>query len=349
MKRLGLIIFVIAILFVFHNCTPRVKDAKTTAISEKSISIAFYNVENLFDTIDSPNTEDSEFLPGSKLDWNTKKVNQKIENISKVLFSIDKNPPAIIGLCEVENRAILNDLIQQSELKNYDYKVIHKESPDFRGIDVALLYKEGSYTPLQNEWIKIQFPFDTAYTTRDILYSKGLLSNNDSIHIFVNHWTSRWGGQEVTEAKRIFIAELLKEKTDNILSRDPYANILIMGDLNDNPTDKSLIEGLDCASISDNINPKQMYNLSLSKFQNGEGTLFYKSWDLFDQMVVSGNLIQTNSSTKIKGNTHHILRKEWMIFTDNKGNQRPNRTASSGRYYGGYSDHLPIWLELELK
>lgn len=349
MKRLGLIIFVIASLFVFHNCNPSVKESGKTKFLEKSISIAFYNVENLFDTIDSPDTEDSEFLPGSKLDWNTKKVNQKIENISKVLLSMNDIPPAIIGLCEVENRGILNDLIQQSELKDHGYKIIHKESPDFRGIDVALLYKEASYSPLQNKWINIQFPFDSAYTTREILYSKGLLSNNDTIHIFVNHWTSRWGGQEVTEAKRIFIAKLIKDKTDGILSQNPHANILIMGDLNDNPTDKSMTEGLDCVSISDKVNPKQLYNLSLKKFQNGEGTLYYKSWDLFDQMVVSGNLIQANSSSKVKGNTHQILREEWMIFTDNKGNQRPNRTASSGKYYGGYSDHLPVWLELELK
>jgi len=349
MKKLGLITFAIAILFVIQNCNPVVKDSGKTDLSEKSISIAFYNVENLFDTIDSPDTEDSEFLPGSKLDWNTKKVNQKIENISKVLLSIDDVSPAIIGLCEIENRGILNDLVQYSELNNQNYQVIHKESPDFRGIDVALLYKEGSYTPLQNEWINIQFPFDTTYTTRDILYSKGLLSNNDTIHLFVNHWTSRSGGQEVSEAKRIFLAELLKEKTDHILRKNANANIIIMGDLNDNPTDKSLMEGLNCDSISSNVNPSKMYNLSLQKFQNGEGTLFYKSWDLFDQMIVSGNLVLANSKSKVKGNTHHILRKEWMIFTDNKGNQRPNRTASSGRYYGGYSDHLPVWLELELK
>lgn len=343
MKKSGLFIFAIAILFVIQNCNPVEK------VTEKTISIAFYNVENLFDTINSPNTEDSEFLPGSKLDWDTKKVNQKIENISKVLLSMNKIPPAIIGLCEVENKEIVSDLIQQSDLKNFDYKIIHKESPDFRGIDVALIYKEGSYSPIQNEWIKIKFPFAADYTTRDILYSKGLLSNNDTIHIFVNHWTSRWGGQEVTEAKRIFLAELLKEKTNSILSKNANANIIIMGDLNDNPTDKSLMEGLDCSNISDNVDPQQMYNLSLQKYQNGDGTLFYKSWDLFDQMVVSGNLILNNSSSKVKGNTHYILKEEWMLFTDNKGNKRPSRTASSGRYYGGYSDHLPVWIELELK
>lgn len=349
MKKSGLFIFAIAILFVIQNCNPVEKDSKKTAVSEKSISIAFYNVENLFDTIDSPDTEDSEFLPGSKLGWDTKKVNQKIENISKVLLSMNKIPPAIIGLCEVENKEIVSDLIQQSDLKNYDYKIIHKDSPDFRGIDVALIYKEGSYTPIKNEWIKIQFPFATDYTTRDILYSKGLLSNNDTIHIFVNHWTSRWGGQEATEAKRIFLAELLKEKTNSILSKNANSNIIIMGDLNDNPTDKSLMEGLNCSSISDHINPQKMYNLSLPKYQNGDGTLFYKSWDLFDQMVVSGNLILTNSHSKIKENTHYILKEDWMLFTDNKGIKRPSRTASSGRHYGGYSDHLPVWIELELK
>ena len=349
MKKLGLIIFVIAILFSFHNCNPDAKDSGKIGFSEKSIAIAFYNVENLFDTIDSPDTEDSDFLPDSKLNWDTEKVNQKIENLSRVLLSINETPPAIIGLCEIENQNILDDFIEQSNLKNYNYQVIHQESPDFRGIDVALIYQQGKYRPVANEWIEIKFPFDADYTTRDILYSKGLLSNNDTIHIFVNHWTSRWGGQEATEAKRIFLAELVKTKCDEILAQNTNANIIVMGDLNDNPTDKSLMEGLEAKAVSETVANNMMYNLSLPKYQNGEGTLFYNSWDLFDQMVVSGNLVASGSITKVKGNTHYIFKEEWILFTDNNGNQRPSRTASSGRYYGGYSDHLAVWMEIELK
>lgn len=340
MKKLGIIPFAIGIIFILTQCE---------APKTEFVKMAFYNVENLFDTIDSPDTEDSEFLPESRLNWDTEKMNQKIENISKVLLSIDlKSPPAIIGLCEVENLFILNALIENSDLKKYNYKTIHKESPDFRGIDVAIIYRPDQYKPIKNEWIKIEFPFDEGYTTRDILYSKGLLANNDTLHIFTNHWTSRWGGQEVTEAKRIYLAELTKLKTNQILARNPNANIIIMGDLNDNPTDKSLLEGLEAASIADELNSNALYNLSLDKYLNGEGTLFWKTWDLFDQMIVSGNLVKEGSSTKLVGNTHYIFKEDWMLFTDNDGNHRPSRSASSGKYYGGYSDHLPVWLELKL-
>lgn len=339
MKRFGLLIIAIGILITFQQCSTKYK----------SVKLAFYNVENLFDTIDSPNTNDAEFLPGSKLGWNTTKVNQKIKNISKVLLSINaQNPPALIGLCEVENRKILSDLIQHSDLKKYNYEIIHKDSPDFRGIDVALLYRKGSYKPIKNEWIKIQFPFDSIYTTRDILYSKGKLNNGEVIHVFINHWTSRWGGQAITEAKRIYIAKLINAKTAQLLQQDSKANIIIIGDLNDNPTDKSLMEALATKKPKTTIQAKSLYNLSLPKFNNGDGTLFWKSWDLFDQVVVSGNLLIPENAVSVKENTHSILKEEWMLFTDKNGNKRPSRTASGGKYYGGYSDHLPVWLELEL-
>jgi endonuclease/exonuclease/phosphatase family metal-dependent hydrolase len=339
MKYFGLLIIAIGILITFQQCSTE----------HKSVKLVFYNVENLFDTIDSPDTNDAEFLPESKLNWNTNKVNQKIKNLSKVLLSIDsQNPPALIGLCEVENREILSDLIQYSNLKKYNYQIIHKNSPDFRGIDVALLYRKGSYKPIKNEWMTIQFPFDSMYTTRDILYSKGKLNNGEVIHVFINHWTSRWSGQVITEAKRIYIAKLINAKTAQLLQQDPKANIIIMGDLNDNPTDKSLMEALAAKNPETTIQAKSLYNLSLSKFNNGEGTLFWKSWDLFDQVVVSGNLLAPENAVSVKGNTHFIFKEEWMLFADKNGNKRPSRTASRGKYYGGYSDHLPIWLELIL-
>ncbi len=346
MKRLGIIFFASIIVLFLFNC----RSDKGTSDTPQSIKIAFYNLENLFDTIDDPNTEDSEFLPDSKLNWDTKKVSKKIENISKVLLGIGKtNPPEIIGLCEVENQNILTDLIQLSDLKKHNYQIIHKESPDFRGIDVALIYRQEKYTPIKNEWIKINFPFDPDYTTRDILYSEGKLVNGDTVHIFVNHWTSRWGGQEVTEAKRIYIAKLIKSKTDQILENNPHANIIIMGDLNDNPTDKSLTEGLKCISLNGSAKNNKLYNLSAPKYSNGEGSLYYKSWDLFDQMIVSGNLLNKQSKTSVHGSTHNIFKEDWVLFTDNKGNKRPSRTASGGKYYGGYSDHLPVWIELDFK
>jgi len=310
--------------------------------------IAFYNVENLFDTIDDPNVNDEEFTPEGRQNWNSEKYATKLDHISQVFLSMDSaQAPVLIGMAEIENRQVLEDLIQKSHLKDFNYGIIHQESPDFRGIDVALIYRPDIYTPIINQWFAIHFPFDSAYTTRDILYSKGNIFGDKVLHVFVNHWTSRSGGQEVTDTKRNFIATFLKTKTDSILSVEPDANILIMGDLNDNPTDISITESLNALPISDPISKNKLYNLSLQKFQNGEGTLYYNSWDLFDQVIVSGNLLIENSSLIIDPSSFEIYNPDWIVFKDNKGIKRPNRTASGNRYYGGYSDHLPVYITIK--
>ncbi len=328
------------VLILINACTDY-KPGQNSAI------LAFYNVENLFDTIDDPGINDEEFLPEGRQKWNTVKYNHKIENISKVLLSIDSiQPPAIIGLAEVENKQVLAELIQNSGLKNFHYSIIHKNSPDFRGIDVALIYRPDLYKPEINEWIHIDFPFDSAYTTRDILYSKGKIFEDEIIHVFVNHWTSRYGGAEVTEAKRKYLGALLKAKSDSILNTNPNARIFIMGDLNDNPTDLSLTESLGALPVSGEIKNPYLYNISLAKFNDGEGTLYYRSWDLFDQIVVSGSVLKENATLTLSEKDIQIHKPGWILFTDNNGIRRPNRTASGGRYYGGYSDHLPVYIEL---
>jgi hypothetical protein len=312
------------------------------------IKIAFYNVENLFDTIDDPITNDAEFLPDGKQKWDLKKYTHKLDQISKVLSAIDTvNFPAIIGLCEVENRLVLEDLIKHPNLKEGNYSIIHKNSPDFRGIDNAIIYRSDLYTPTSNQWINVSFPFDTAYTTRDILYTQGVVYGTETIHLFVNHWTSRWGGAEASAPKRIHIAKIIKSYTDKILAEDPKANIIIMGDLNDNPTDVSIVEHLKAANIIDESQNTELYNLSTNMFLNGDGTLYYKSWDLFDQMIVSGNLLDSNLGLVLTSKEHDIFKPEWVLFTDNKGVKRPNRTASGSRYYGGFSDHLAVSLTLK--
>ena len=315
-------------LFLITSCT---------SVNEtEDLRVAFYNVENLFDTVDDPSINDEEYLPDGRAKWDQEKYDHKINQLARVLSSIDTTAlPGIIGLCEVENKGVLEDLTSHPKLIGGDYKIIHKNSPDFRGIDVALIYQNGTYKPIENEWMNVTFPFDER-TTRDILYSKGMIMGGQTVHIFVNHWTSRWGGAAETEPKRIFIANLIKEKTDEILEDDPMAQIIIMGDLNDNPTDKSLMENL----ISEDL-----YNLSAPKFANGEGTLYYRSWDLFDQMIVSKSLID-EQGIDVLNKTHDIFKTDWLLFTDNKGNKRPNRTGSGGRYYGGFSDHLAVSLVL---
>lgn len=339
MKNLFYPIISLLLIIGFYSCSVK---------QSPDITIAFYNVENLFDTIDDPITNDAEFLPDGKQKWDSKRYEHKLDQMSKVLSSIDTlNFPAIIGLCEVENRLVLEDLIKHPNLKDANYSIIHKDSPDFRGIDNALIYKADLYTPITNEWINVSFPFDTTYTTRDILYTMGVIYGTDTLHIFVNHWTSRWGGAEVTEPKRFYIAKLIKSYTDKILTSDPRANIIIMGDLNDNPTDKSIVEHLLAKPLDSNITNQALYNTSTAKFLAGEGSLYYRSWDLFDQIIVSGNLLDTEHGLMLQSNDINIFKPDWVLFTDNNGVKRPNRTASGNRYYGGFSDHLAVSITLK--
>ncbi len=310
-----------------------------------SFTVAFYNVENLFDTIDDPNISDENYLPTSKIPWNTKRYNHKLDNLSKVMKSIDPNGyPALFGLSEIENINVLSDLVNNTNLKKANYYIIHKDSPDGRGIDVALLYNPKLFTPIAIRYIVPKFPTNPELKTRDILYAKGLINNRDTLHIFVNHWVSRWGGQAETEPFRIQIGKTIKKITDSIMAIQPDANILIEGDLNDNPTDKSVFDNLQAKEVTKTIDDRTLYNLSLTKFKNGEGSLYYKSWDMFDQIIVSTAMVTGNTGLKVD-HSETVFKKDWMLYQPKEGPARPSRTAA-GKYYGGYSDHLPVYVNI---
>ena len=314
----------------------------------KPFSVAFYTVENLFDTIDNPQTRDNDHLPTSKISWNTRRYKHKLNNISKVMSAINTHGfPAVFGLAEVENRQVIEDLIHTGKLKNAHYKILHKDSPDKRGIDVALLYQPSIYQPVKTRFIRIQFPSAPDNPTRDVLYSKGLVYGKDTIHIFVNHWVSRYGGHEKTDALRRFTGHLLRLMADSIFNVDPNANILIMGDLNDNPTDKSLTVALGAQAPDMPFAKKQLYNLAVKPFKAGEGSIYYKGWDLFDQVIVSTALVGGYNGIKTDSFKEEIFKKSWMLFHPKKGLAVPDRTAGRG-YYGGYSDHLPVIVRMKV-
>lgn len=327
-----------AFILILASCTNK---------TSRSFSIAFYNVENLFDTIDDVNINDESYLPHSKVAWNSDRYNHKLDNLSKVMKSIDTSGfPALFGLCEVENIDVILDLINHADLKKAGYKIIHKNSPDARGIDVALLYKPDIFEPVTSKFIVPEFTVESKIKTRDILYSKGVINKNDTIHIFINHWVSRWGGQEKTEHFRIQIASTIKQIIDSIFDQQPLANIIIAGDLNDNPSDTSILKVLKALEISDTPVKKSLYNLSLREFKNGIGSLYYKSWDMFDQIIVSTSMITGKNGLKISSPDQIVFKKEWMLYQPKDGPARPSRT-SSGRYFGGYSDHLPIMVRIQ--
>jgi hypothetical protein len=306
--------------------------------------IAFYNTENLFDTIDDPQKSDNDFLPTSKVAWTSERYNHKIQNIARVLVAIDSvDLPAVVGLAEIENIAVLNDLVTKTPLRKGKYQAILEEGRDPRGIDVALIFRKDLLHYISHK----AFPASHSFDTRSILCVNLTDAKKDTFHIFVNHWKSREGGSNETEVKRLENAASLKHLTDSVFARNPKANIVIMGDFNDEPGDKSLSEVLGAAKPDSKIVPAKLYNLMFPRFLQGEGTLYYKDWDLFDQIIVSGNLLRVKKTGKgavILPPYSYIFKQDMMLYKNRAGDMVPNRTASSKEYFGGYSDHLPVFV-----
>jgi predicted extracellular nuclease len=343
MKYLSILIAVT--LTIAIQCTGQKPDEEFTVV--------FYNVENLFDTEDEPNKEDNDFTPGSALAWNQKKYEKKINDIAHVISSI--NPaelPEIVGLCEIENNKVLNDLVLTEQLKTGNYSYIHFDSPDERGIDAALLYRPDEFTPEEYKAIPVVFPFDSKETARDILYVKGKTKDGETLHFFVNHWKSRNEGVQETEGRRIYTAITLRKEIDLLMNKKPDVKIIIMGDLNDEPTNRSVYEMLLANNKRKNANPRELYNLMYDLHNTGNnGTYFYRgTWDMFDNLIISQPLLSNKSGYHTDYNGGKIFRQDWMLFKDEKYNESvPNRTYGGPKYYGGVSDHFPIYVTLKKK
>ncbi|MBN2667817.1 MAG: hypothetical protein JXR60_01195 [Bacteroidales bacterium] len=312
----------------------------------------FYNLENLFDIYDDTTKWDEQFLPDGDKHWTANKYETKLKNIAKVITAVGGwQTPAIIGVCEVENLFVLEELTERSPIAKLNYQIIHKESPDNRGIDVALLYQSDDFTPLYYDFIPIHFPNSPQSKTRDILYAKGLMKNKDTLHVFVNHWPSRWGGQMKTENKRIYVAETLRKKVDSLYQTTQNPNIVIMGDFNDTPTDKSILEYLKGMPPEKPYSNSQLYNLMYPLSQTEEGTHPYQGhWAVLDQFIVSGGLINGVHQTEAKPENAYPFKADFLLEDDTKyGGKKTNRSYIGFKYNGGYSDHLPIVLDLDFR
>lgn len=338
-----LLLLAASLLFLFYMGT----SCKNSEL--KPFSAAFYNVENLFDTIDNPVTRDNDFLPTSRIAWNTKRYDLKLDHIARVMSSMESGQfPTLFGLAEVENRRVVEDLIHTGRLKNAGYKIIHRDSPDKRGIDVALLYDPKVFKPLFTRFIQLHFPTEANFATREILYTKGLVYGIDTVHVFVNHWVSRYGGQERTDPLRRFTGQVERLICDSIFDLHPYANILIMGDLNDNPSDPSVRRYLGAIEPREPLAKKQLFDMAAIPFSKGEGSLYYHGWELFDQIIVSTSMIAGHNGIKVNSPSEEIFKKKWMLYEPKQGPAVPNRTESSHHYFGGYSDHLPILVKMKV-
>ena len=300
-------------------------------------TFAFYNLENLFDTINNPSTLDDDFTPESDKEWNQKKYTNKLKKLSRVIAQIGydkiKHPPVLIGVAEVENRKVLEELINTPFLKEKDYAVVHFESPDERGIDTALLYRKKYITLLKSNKYSLQIKNTNGERdyTRDILHVQASL-HNQVFNVLVNHWPSRREGAEITSYKREAAAQKNREIIDQVKAQDPDARFIVMGDFNDDPKSKSL------KKLTEELyNPME---LLLTKY---EGSLNYKGqWNLFDQILVSTNFLQQYGND-FRFENAEIFNKTILKEYSGKYKGNPFRTYVGDKYLGGYSDHFPVY------
>lgn len=316
-------------------------------------TISFYNVENLFDTIDDPETIDEAYTPSGKNHYSHYDYLWKIRNTASVISEIGSNSknsgPDLIGLAEIENFKVLNDLIHTEELYPHQYQIIHQDSPDRRGIDVALLYKPAFFSPIETESIELRLWNEKGERiyTRDILYVQGIL-DDEVIHVLVNHWPSRRGGKTRSDPKRMKAAYVVKKKTNQILMKEPNAKIFILGDFNDDPSDKSIKNGLLLPSALEKEISKNFFNPMEKMHKKGMNTLAYRDGlNLFDQIILSDNLLKAeNSLSEFFFHRAGIYNPSYLISQHGKYKGYPFRSFENSRYVGGYSDHFPVFVEL---
>jgi hypothetical protein len=315
---------------------------------EKKINIAiiaFYNVENLYDTIDDPITDDKEFLPDGIQNWNSEKYSHKLDRISEVISKIGQEVlpggPVIIGLSEIENRGVLEALVNSDNLKSKNYGIVHYNSPDRRGVDVGLLYKKNRFVVEGSQTIPLRTS-DTSFRTRDQLLVWGKL-DGEQIYFLVNHWPSRRGGEQRSAPKRRAAAELSRHITDSLMKLNPNVKLVIMGDLNDCPNNASITKYLKAKGKPEEVIAGDLFNPMLKLYRDGIGSYAYRdSWDLYDQIIVSYGLMGRDKSgfklLKAKVFNETFLKQKTGTFAG-----YPWRTAAGGQYLGGYSDHFPVY------
>ncbi len=341
------------IIFIFTGEIIAGQNLKPYEFPRGDLRFMFYNCENLFDTFDDSLKIDESFLPDREHYWTPSKYRKKLNNISKVITAVGQwQLPEVIGVCEIENRKVLEDLIHKTALKKFNYRIIHKESPDKRGIDVGFLYLPDKFKPINYKAIRVKFPFDANKPTRDILYVKGTDNFKDTLHIFINHWPSRWGGQTETDRKRKFAASVLRKEVDSLFAADKNPNIIIMGDLNDYPTNNSVMKVLKAQTQYKNIKQESLYNLAWY-LQEVKGKGSHKhagEWGVLDQIIISGSLLNPENKIHTSIDNAHVFDADFLLEPDNNyTGMKPFRTYIGFKFHDGYSDHLPVYLDLFIK
>jgi hypothetical protein len=311
--------------------------------------IGFYNVENLFDTLDTPGVNDSEYTPQSAKRWNTERYMDKLEKLARVMgeMGADVHPHgcAIIGLAEIENREVVEDLINTPPLKERGYDIVHYDSPDKRGVDVGLIYQPKYFKVYSHKSYTLTIDGRDDFFTRDQLVVSGVLEN-DTVHVLVAHWPSRRGGEKRSRPLRVAAAELGRSIIDSLETLSPNARIIYMGDLNDDPINVSVKRGLRSEDKKENAVNGRLYNPMEELYNKGIGTLAWRdTWNLFDQILISEPLV-TGEGGAYRYFGAKVHNKPYLRQKDGNFAGYPFRTYVGDDFKGGYSDHFPVYIIL---
>ena len=325
----------------------------TVYAQTKPYKIVFYNLENFFDTVNDPEVLDDEFTPEGPKKWTQDKYDKKLHNMERVFFdiaAINKDYPVVIGVSEVENRNVLEDIVAAPKLAPANYRIVHHDSPEARGVDVAFFYRADVFKLEGEKAIRTLIPSLPNFKTRDILTMWGKIDGEDFLFM-VGHWPSRLGGKEASEYKRIAVGEQMRSIADSVKQIRPDVKVVLMGDFNDDPTDPSITQGLGAKLKVKELQKGDYYAPYASMLKAGYGTLAYgDAWNIFDNIVVTENLvndttdklkIQKAPGSKFYGN---IFKRHYMVQKEGQYKGYPLRTYVGNNFQGGYSDHFPVYI-----
>ena len=339
MKRFLLILSVMALA------------ATSVVAQEKPYMVAFWNFENLFDIYNDPETHDDEFTPEGIKKWNETKYQKKLYNLERVIFdmaAINKEYPIVLGVSEIENRSVLEDLVSQPKLKGAKYRICHFDSPDARGVDVAFLYRADVFKLEGSDNIKLNVPELPNFRTRDLVVMWGTIEG-EPFYFLVSHWPSRLGGKEASQFKRDACARQIREIKDSLLKENPATKVIVMGDFNDDATDASLVKVMGAKGKLKELETGDFFNPYYQMLKAGLGTLAYQdSWNLFDNICVTENLVNGTygklrlmKGKKFYGN---IFTRPYMLQQEGQYKGYPLRTFVTNNFQNGFSDHFPVYI-----
>ncbi len=311
--------------------------------------IGFYNLENLYDTIDNPENDDAEYLPQAIKLWNTDKYLRKLDHLAEVISQLGTEivagGPVIMGFSEVENYGVMRDLISRAPLNKMNYGIVHYDSPDRRGVDVGLIYQKNNFKVRDSKNYIVKDTTNISFRTRDLLRVSGYL-DGDLIHIIVCHWPSRSGGELESTPRRKLAALNTRMIVEEIFKTEPDAKIIIMGDFNDDPRDISMVKHLGAKGKIEQVTKSNLFNPMWKLYKDGIGSLAYRdSWNLFDQTIVSYGLLHPTDG-EYKFLKSKVFNKKFLTQKDGSFSGYPFRTYVGNNYMAGYSDHFPVYLFL---